>query len=148
MTPEAFNELLERKLTETRSVLASKATEYAHGGDRLSNFKRAAGLLNSTPEAALLGFVTKHITALFDFIQALEDGRCMPLDQWAEKTGDIRNYMILLDGLLEERLLVQESELVGDTPGAFMRRHRARRGVHGDMDRLSCRHEAPVQAGP
>ena len=70
----------------------------------MSNFKRAAGMLDCTPEQALLSFVTKHITALYDFVQALGDGRCMTLDQWAEKTGDIRNYMILLDALIEERL--------------------------------------------
>jgi hypothetical protein len=103
MTATEFNELLERKLDDSRAVLGVKAAEYSHGGDRLSNFKRAAEMLNTTPEAALLGFVTKHVTALYDFVGALPD-RCMTLEQWSEKTGDIRNYMILLDGLIEERL--------------------------------------------
>jgi hypothetical protein len=100
---DTFNELLERKLADSRSVLAGKATEYSHGGDRLSNFKQAAAILNSTPEAALMGFVTKHIVALYDFVAALPDGKQYTVEQWAEKTGDIRNYMILLDGLIEER---------------------------------------------
>ncbi len=103
MNANTFNELLERKLADSRTVLAGKATEYSHGGDRLSNFKRAADTLRCTPEAALLGFVTKHITALYDFVAALPDGN-ITLEQWAEKTGDIRNYMLLLDGLIEERL--------------------------------------------
>ena len=103
MQSSQFNELLERKLADSRTVLAGKADEYSHGGDRLSNFKRAAELAGCTPEKALIGFVTKHIVALYDFVDALPD-RCMTLEQWAEKTGDIRNYMILLDGLIEERL--------------------------------------------
>ena len=103
MNADTFNQLLERKLADSRAVLASKATEYSHGGDRLSNFKRAAGMLDCEPEAALLGFVTKHITALYDFVAGLPGGD-ITLEQWAEKTGDIRNYMILLDGLIEERL--------------------------------------------
>lgn len=103
MKGEQFNKLLERKLEESRTVLAGKADEYSHGGDRLSNFKRAAELAGCTPEKALIGFVTKHIIALYDFVDALP-GRCMTLEQWAEKTGDIRNYMILLDGLIEERI--------------------------------------------
>jgi len=102
MTTTDFNELLERKLDESRTVLGIKAREYSYGGDRLSNFKRAAEMLNTTPEAALLGFVTKHITALYDFVASLPGGS-ITLEQWAEKTGDIRNYMVLLDGLIEER---------------------------------------------
>ena len=108
MNTEQFNELLERKLADSRTVLAGKAEEYSHGGDRLSNFKCAATILNCTPEKALLGFVTKHITALYDFVDALPDGRQYTVEQWAEKTGDIRNYMILLDGLIEERLAVAD----------------------------------------
>lgn len=104
MITDQWNELLERKLANTRTVLAGKAEEYSHDGDRLSNFKRAAELLQCTPEEALLGFVTKHVIALYDFTAALGVGRCMTLEQWAEKTGDIRNYMLLLDGLIEERL--------------------------------------------
>ena len=109
MDARKFNELLERKLSDSRTVLAGKATEYSHGGDRLSNFKRAAKMLNCTPEAALLGFVTKHITALYDFVATLPDGT-ITLGQWAEKTGDIRNYMLLLDGLIEERVSGVTSE--------------------------------------
>jgi len=109
---DTFNELLERKLADSRTVLASKATEYSHGGDRLSNFKRAAGMLNCEPEAALLAFVTKHITALYDFVATLPDGN-ITLEQWAEKTGDIRNYMILLDGLIEERMVCVDRSSCG-----------------------------------
>jgi len=109
MNAQTFDELLERKLSDSRSVLAGKAEEYSHGGDRLSNFKRAAKMLNCTPEAALLSFVTKHITALYDFVTALPNGS-ITIEQWSEKTGDIRNYMILLDGLIEERLGVGDKQ--------------------------------------
>lgn len=102
MDSNQFNAILESKLEESRVVLAAKAAEYAHG-DRLSNFKRAGEFLGCTPEAALWGFVSKHIIALGDFIAALDKGHVMTKAQWDEKTGDIRNYMILLDALLAER---------------------------------------------
>lgn len=102
-TAEEFNQLLAIKFADSAEVLGAKAVEYAHGGDRLSNFKEAASFLHCTPEKALMGFVTKHIIALRDFVEALENGKCATPEQWAEKTGDIRNYMLLLDGLLMER---------------------------------------------
>lgn len=100
-----FDLFLEEKLEDMRLILAAKAEEYAHG-DRLSNFKKTAEFLDCTPEKALWGFVTKHIIALNDFIADLEKGRMVPIEQWEEKIGDIRNYMILLDALVAERLAV------------------------------------------
>jgi hypothetical protein len=109
MNATEFEDFLEGKLRETRMVLATKGNEYAHG-DRLSNFKRAAEFLDCTPEKALWGFVSKHIIALNDFIADLEKGRMTPIEQWEEKIGDIRNYMVLLDALVIERLEVANGE--------------------------------------
>lgn len=102
MTAEVFNELVERKLSETRNQLIRKGAEYAKGADRLSNFKAAGMLLGEPPEKVLFGFVIKHFVALRDFIY--DGGSEVTIEAWAEKTGDVRNYMILLDALVEERL--------------------------------------------
>ena len=94
--------ILKNRLFETERVLGAKAEEYARG-DRLSNFKKAAGLLGCTPERALLGFVSKHIVALSDFVSDLESGHNQSLARWTEKTGDIINYMVLMEALNIER---------------------------------------------
>jgi len=101
MTNEEFNYLVEDAIEDIRQTLSKKGEEYAYG-DRLSNFKQAAEFLGCTPEQALWGFVTKHIVALGDFIREFPD-KPISKKQWLEKTGDIRCYTILLEGLLWER---------------------------------------------
>jgi len=105
MDAEYFEKhILKNRLYLIEKTAGSKAKEYAHDGDRLSNFKQAANLLHCTPEKALMGFVTKHIVALYDFLNELEQGKNQDIEQWLEKTNDIIVYMILLEGLLIERL--------------------------------------------
>jgi len=103
MTTEEFEDIiLKNALFEIERTLGKKAEEYARG-DRLSNFKKAALLMNTTPERALFGFVAKHIVALSDFINDLSLDKNRSLAQWIEKTRDITNYMILLEALVIER---------------------------------------------
>ena len=103
MNNRDFNQLLNDRLNKIDLVLSKKAEEYARG-DRLSNFKKAASLLDCTPEKALTGFVAKHVIALLDFINDIDDGVLQTQDRWDEKIGDIINYMILLEALVTERL--------------------------------------------
>lgn len=103
METKEFEEIiLKNRLFETERVLGTKGDEYARG-DRLSNFKKAATLLGCTPERALLGYVAKHIVALADFVNDLEAGQNQSLARWTEKTGDIINYMVLMEALNIER---------------------------------------------
>jgi len=102
MTDEQFNELLSETQETMRNTLIQKAKEYQRG-DRLSNFKTAATRLNCTPERALLGMLEKHSTAIFDYVNDLEVGRRMPLEQWQEKIIDSINYLVLLLALATER---------------------------------------------
>jgi len=102
MQSENFDAVMENRILQIRRVLGLKATEYARG-DRLSNFKKAAKLVNCTPEKALSGFVAKHIIALMDFIDDIDKGIVQTQDRWDEKIGDIINYMILLEALVTER---------------------------------------------
>lgn len=101
-TEEFENIILTNRLFMTEKTLGAKADEYARG-DRLSNFKKAADLMGCTPERALWGFVTKHIIALSDFINDLENGKNQTPERWEEKLQDIICYMILLDALVVER---------------------------------------------
>jgi len=103
MQSKSFDVVMENRILQIKKVLGLKASEYARG-DRLSNFKKAAKLVNCTPERALFGFVAKHIIALMDFIDDIDKGVVQTQDRWDEKIGDIINYMILLEALVIERL--------------------------------------------
>jgi hypothetical protein len=99
MNNVVFEKIIKSRLDEILATLASKGDEYTVGLDRLSNFKEAAELLGRTEEQVLLGYVTKHIIALKDFIQ---DGKPVSQAQWVEKFQDIICYMLILETLLIE----------------------------------------------
>jgi len=103
MNDAEFNFIVKERQSKITSILTGKARQYARG-DRLSNFKRAAKALNCTPERALLGMAEKHFTAIRDYVADIECGSCMELGQWDEKIGDAINYLILLEGLVIERI--------------------------------------------
>lgn len=104
MTPERFREVFNRRILDCEETLLKKAEEYARGGDRLHNFKRAAGALGHTPEAALVGMWMKQVVALTDLVQDIEDSGCAAYSAWDEKIRDVMNYAILLDALVVERI--------------------------------------------
>lgn len=102
MTDQEFNDLLETRFEKTRTVLKKKATEYARG-DRLSNFKQAAGAMKCTPAQACIGMMMKHIVSIIDMVNTENVcGPQFPNSVWDEKIGDAINYLILLEGLVKE----------------------------------------------
>lgn len=103
MTTDQFEGVFEARVDLCRRVLIGKNVEYARGGDKLSNFKKAAGRLGCTPEEALLGMETKHSISIVDLVQDLGKGIHHNMAIWEEKIGDELNYLILLRALLEER---------------------------------------------
>ena len=102
MDSKTFNVIVEARLEKTKKTLCLKAEEYARG-DRLSNFKQIAALMDVTPEQALMGLVSKHIVALFDFTKDLRAGQEQVYARWDEKIGDVIAYMILLDAMRYNR---------------------------------------------
>lgn len=101
MNDETFINHLNQLQALEKKILSSKAEEYAHG-DRLSNFYDAAEFNKTSPHDALWGMVTKHLIAVRDFIHGLDPDN-LDVDhpeQWFEKLGDIRNYMMLLSAIL------------------------------------------------
>jgi hypothetical protein len=102
MTPENFDKLVEHRIELIRSVLKSKATEYATLGDRLHNFNRAADMLGVTKEKALVGMWTKHIVSILDIVDSGATPRQGMLE---EKIGDAINYLILLEACYIDRII-------------------------------------------
>ncbi len=102
MTYEDFEKTFEARVDQCRRTLISKNTEYARGGDKLSNFKKAAAMQGVTPPTALQGMMSKHQISIVDFIADLERGITHPQSAWDEKIGDALNYLFLLDAILKE----------------------------------------------
>ena len=103
MTNQDFDKILEERIQKIRAILAYKADEYARG-DRLSNFKKTAALMGCQPENACVYFWMKHVTSIVDLSNDLNDGKCATFGMWQEKIGDAINYLILLEGLVTERI--------------------------------------------
>jgi len=99
MLAKEFDEIVKNRLKLIKEILLKKRAEYAPGGkDRLHNFKRAAAMLGTTQEQALVGMWAKHVVSILDICDGQPAGREM-ID---EKIGDAINYLILLEAALKE----------------------------------------------
>ena len=98
MTTERFEKLLDEQLELCRSVLCSKAVEYATE-DRLHNFKVAAAVQGNDPKQALAGMMAKHTVSVYDMCAS---GTDYPMELWQEKCTDHLNYLLLLMALVQE----------------------------------------------
>lgn len=67
--------------------------------DRLAHFKKAAAIMSTTPKAALLGMLSKHIVSVSDMCT---DNRDYPIEKWDEKITDSINYLLILRAIVEE----------------------------------------------
>lgn len=103
MDQDRFNEVVENRCRDIKMILAVKAKEYARG-DRLHNFKRAAGFMKTAPEATCFAFAMKHFTSIADMVDDIVFERLPTIELAREKIGDAVNYLILLEALIEERL--------------------------------------------
>jgi hypothetical protein len=115
LTHETFNRIVSRRIGLIQTVLQQKADEYASSKDRLNNFKNSPGTIRGrSPEDVLIGYLDKHLCAINDIVDDLrphpltDSGYCGPrvdrLPSMDEKIGDAINYLILLEGLIHERM--------------------------------------------
>lgn len=98
MTNEQFLAHIESSFLRRREVLIRKGRVYG-GVDRLEQFHRAAVVQNIKSTEALVGMATKHFTVLTDMAK---DPQMFTFKQWHESLDDLRNYMDLLDALVED----------------------------------------------
>ena len=102
MNAEDFNKIVAARMAWCNKTLCAKGDEYARDGDRLWNFKAAGRKLNCHPAKALAGMMVKHTVSVDDIIDGLARGIVPPKELVAEKIGDSINYLLLLEGLIEE----------------------------------------------
>ena len=99
MTKKEFDNVVEQRIKKIRTVLKDKQAEYAPGDDAFHNFKEAGRILGTSPEMALMGFMSKHLTSLLDMAKGQQVMTKANID---EKCGDVVNYLILLEGIMLE----------------------------------------------
>jgi hypothetical protein len=100
-----FEDVLKKTLGSTQAVLGQKAQEYASSTSRYHNFEVAGRKLNCTPEKALMGMMVKHAVAIDDLVDWIESNpNKITMELINEKIGDNINYLILLKGMLINRI--------------------------------------------
>lgn len=105
MLQEEFNDIVTKQMKKCWETLFNKGNEYSVQGDRLSHFKKAAAVMDSTPEAALFGMLSKHLISLSDMCL---DKRKHPKEVWSEKITDSINYLLILAAIVEEEQIEQD----------------------------------------
>ena len=106
MNHPEFASIVENRLADCQRTLIKKNEEYSSETNRLHNFVEAAGMTSGTPEQALWGMVAKHLVSVKDIVTATACGEVPCREKITEKLGDVINYMLLLEGLLEDRRLL------------------------------------------
>lgn len=105
MTPEEFNFIVDKRCELIKSILSSKSSEYSTEKSRFHNFIAAGRKYNITPEEALLYMRAKHEVSIDDMIEWAKSSPDKLTESLIdEKIGDSINYLILLEGMLKERI--------------------------------------------
>ncbi len=112
MNAKTFTKLVVNRMERCEEVLCSKAEEYASNTDRLHNFVVAGRARGLDPVTALDGMMMKHLVSVWDIIDWMEtDKNYVPSVALVnDKLGDVINYVLLLEGLIEDRRLLLESK--------------------------------------
>ena len=99
MNQKEFNEVIVRQTDHCKSMLVVKGAEYAPRA--VAHFKKAAVVMNTTPKAALMGMLSKHLISVSDMCMGEQQ---YSKEQWDEKITDSINYFLILRAIVEEEL--------------------------------------------
>lgn len=102
-----FTDIVEKRMDKCRMVLGRKRQEYADDGygecDRFHNFIEAGKIMGKHPVFAWFGMWSKHLVSVVDIVKGFGGRNRIPdramLD---EKITDLINYLLLLEGMIEE----------------------------------------------
>lgn len=102
MTREEFSKKVEKRIDLIRQTLLTKHKEYAKDDNVFKNFDEAAGgfSLHSTSAEVLWSYMTKHLVSIKDIVS---EDKLVDSAVVSEKIGDVINYLILLEAMLNKR---------------------------------------------
>lgn len=110
MNSTEFERMVKTTMKRCLEVLKDKAQQYAPV-DRHANFKMCAKMRGKEPEQALIDMWMKHLTWIIARVDELPN-ECERIMQWDERIIDTINYMLLLRGLIVERLQIPEAQVL------------------------------------
>jgi hypothetical protein len=102
MIREEFTKKVEKRIDLIRQTLLTKHKEYAKDDNVFRNFDEAAGgfSLHSTSAEVLWSYMTKHLVSIKDIVA---DNKPVDPSIVSEKIGDVINYLILLEAMLNQQ---------------------------------------------
>ena len=102
MTREDFSNRVEKRIDLVRQSLLTKHKEYAKDDNVFRNFDEAAGglSLHGSSAEVLWSYMTKHLVSIKDIVA---DNKPVDTAIVSEKIGDIINYLILLEAMLNQQ---------------------------------------------
>lgn len=103
MLEKDFAEMLARMEEEEHKIMGTKGMEYTRGNadtDRLANFYRLGKELDLDPKIILWVYLSKHIDSIACYIKK---GQEYSEERIESRIHDARNYLALLNGLIEEQ---------------------------------------------
>ena len=102
-----FNKVIEKRIELIKLIMLSKGKEYSIDSDKFHNFKQSVGIsFHTCPEKIAWEFSVKHFQSIKDTLDSVDNGDVNYTNKYIEeKIGDAINYLILIEGMLKERLL-------------------------------------------
>jgi hypothetical protein len=102
MTREDFSRRVEKRIDLVRQSLLTKHKEYAKDDNVFRNFDEAAGglSLHGSSAEVLWSYMTKHLVSIKDIVA---DNKPVDPAVASEKIGDVINYLILLEAMLNQQ---------------------------------------------
>ena len=102
MTREDFSKRVEKRIDLVRQTLLTKHKEYAKDDNVFRNFDEAAGglSLHGSSAEVLWSYMTKHLVSIKDIVA---DNKPVDTSIVSEKIGDVINYLILLEAMLNQQ---------------------------------------------
>lgn len=102
MKREEFTNRVEKRIDLIRQTLLTKHKEYAKDDNVFRNFDEAAGglSLHGTSSEVLWSYMTKHLVSIKDIVA---DNKPVDTAIVSEKIGDVINYLILLEAMLNQQ---------------------------------------------
>jgi len=104
MNSKEFDKLVNATIDTCKDIMISKGGEYAHGDDRLDNFKRNAQQMGLNPEDVWMVYFRKHLDAITMAVKDIRTGQMRVVSEPIDgRFDDAINYLILGKALFIER---------------------------------------------
>ena len=103
MKEQEFLDIMNRMEENEHTIMGTKGVEYTQGDlktDRLANFYRIAKELDQDPKVVCYIYLKKHLDSIACFVK---NGKEFTDEKIEGRINDARNYLILLNAIIQEQ---------------------------------------------